>query len=411
VVDHIFADLDFEQDFELRDEVLKQLSRRLEGAPIEIQEPLAAFVPQVDEYQREVVESPANTMRVVAPAGSGKTQTMLNRVLRRIQNGLNPERLLLLTFDNAAASSLIIKLREQTESLGVELGSLQIKTLNAFGFAILRRYVPTEYKPIIPPYRAAKLIREIIEALKEKSLERHRLLPRNIKTRFYIEFFSFLKNELFDPRGPDAQRLAEFIIESPTAVPFFEPGQPANVVKAIVAGLIWLFMAYEKAVQREGLMDFDDQKLRSYLALSSSRDLKQTLQSKFAEIIVDEFQDINRLDFALIQLLAEKSGLVVTGDDDQAIYGFRGCSPNYIINLQQAIGRDVTPFELAINYRNPANLVRHADQLIRHNVNRIPKSPIAARNESGRYQSCRHCLRGAGGKVCRVIHSESATHE
>lgn len=117
------------------------------------------------------------------------------------------------------------------------------------------------------------------------------------------------------------------------------------------------------------------------LALKTSPDLKQRLQRKFTEIIVDEFQDINHLDFALVQLLSEQSALVATGDDDQAIYGFRGCSPYYIINLQHSIGREVTPFELSINYRNPANLVRHANQLIRYNVNRIPKRPIAARSD------------------------------
>src|SRR5215211_584018 len=100
MVDHIFADLGFEQGFDLRDELLQELSNRLEAAPVGVQMPLASFVPQVDQYQQRVVEATAQTMRVVAPAGSGKTQTMLNRVLLRIQQGLNPERLLLLTFDN-----------------------------------------------------------------------------------------------------------------------------------------------------------------------------------------------------------------------------------------------------------------------------------------------------------------------
>jgi DNA helicase-2/ATP-dependent DNA helicase PcrA len=381
MVDHIFADLGFQQGFELRDELLRELSARLESAPVSVQRPLLSFVPQVDEYQRKVVEAEVHTMRVVAPAGSGKTQTMLNRVLLRIQQGMNPELVLLLTFDNSAATSLTSKLREQTERLGIELQSLQIKTLNAFGFGVLRNYLSEEYKGIIPQYRQIKLIREVIDALKERSLERYRLLPQNIKQRFYLEFFSLLKNELFDPRAPDAQRLSEFITSSPQLAPFFEPGLTQSKIRPIIEALIWLFMAYERAMQRERLMDFDDQKLRCYLALTESTDLRYRLQRKFAEIIVDEFQDINRLDFALVQVLAEQSALVVTGDDDQAIYGFRGCSPYYIINLQESIGREVTPFELSINYRNPANLVRCADQLIRHNVNRIPKRPIAARSD------------------------------
>lgn len=108
-----------------------------------------------------------------------------------------------------------------------------------------------------------------------------------------------MKNELFDPRAPDAQRLAEFILKSPAAAAFFQPRQAPAIVKGIIAAVMWLFMAYEEAVKRAGLMDFDDQKLRSYLALSSSPDLKQTVQSRFTEIIADEFQDINRLENCL----------------------------------------------------------------------------------------------------------------
>jgi DNA helicase II / ATP-dependent DNA helicase PcrA len=70
------------------------------------------------------------------------------------------------------------------------------------------------------------------------------------------------------------------------------------------------------------------------------------VQRRFDEILVDEFQDINRLDFALIKQIAEKCRLVVTGDDDQAIYGFRGCSPNYIIDLAKHLERDIHSIEL-----------------------------------------------------------------
>jgi DNA helicase-2/ATP-dependent DNA helicase PcrA len=129
-------------------------------------------------------------------------------------------------------------------------------------------------------------------------------------------------------------------------------------------------------MQRENVLDFDDQKLRSYLALQENKSLLGVIQSQYEEIIVDEFQDINKLDFVFIKALAEKASLVVTGDDDQAIYGFRGCTPEYIINLEKYLGRDITSYELQINYRCPKNLIEHADKLIRHNKNRILKIPI-----------------------------------
>jgi DNA helicase-2/ATP-dependent DNA helicase PcrA len=93
---------------------------------------------------------------------------------------------------------------------------------------------------------------------------------------------------------------------------------------------------------------------------------------------VDEFQDINRLDFVLVEAIAKKAALVVTGDDDQAIYGFRGCTPEFIIDLEKHLGRPVESHELQINYRCPPVIVEHADRLIRHNTWRIPKNPRAA---------------------------------
>jgi DNA helicase II / ATP-dependent DNA helicase PcrA len=382
-VNHIASDLEvsFDFDIEIREEALNQLKEALAAAPIDIREPLQGFVTNADRYQEKVIQSQEETIRVVAPAGSGKTQTILNRVLQRVREGLNPERILIVTFDNAAASSLLTKLRAQLEELNLTLNTLRIRTLNAYGYELLRQYFSDEYKPVIPDYRPRKLVQEIKGALKTKSPERHQLLPKGIKDRFYTEFFSLLKNELFDPRRLDPQQLADFIMKSPQAKPFFDSGTGKSVVKQVIEAVIWLFMAYERTLQRENYLDFDDQKLRPYICLKNSTEICEALQGKFSEIIVDEFQDINRLDFALVKLLAERCTLVVTGDDDQAIYGFRNCSPDYIIDLDKYLNRKIASFELKVNYRNPANLVEHSARLIRHNTRRIPKDPIPNVNQ------------------------------
>ena len=151
---------------------------------------------------------------MVAPAGSGKTQTIINRALFRVQNGLRPERLLILTFDNAAASSLRTKLQEQTRLLGVDLSRLRISTLNAFGYAILREDVPAEYKSVIAAPRSRRLVREVKEALAAKSAERAAVLPPEFQNRLYQELFSLLKNELFDPRNVAPQLFADFLLKA-----------------------------------------------------------------------------------------------------------------------------------------------------------------------------------------------------
>jgi DNA helicase-2/ATP-dependent DNA helicase PcrA len=380
-VNHIYSDLEFSDDFEIRQEALNELEERITQAPVGILAPLQAFVPVADPYQEKVIESDAKTIRMVASAGSGKTQTVLNRVLRQVQCGVNPSRLITLTFDNSAASSLKTKLHEQLSSLGTRLDGLRIQTLNSFGYNFLRDRVPSEFKNVIRPERPTRLIKEGLEALEQKSQERFSALPQNLENRFYVEFFSLLKNELFDPRSPNPQAFADFMLQRVQAQEFFQNGRDPDKSQKIVQSVLWLFMAYERALQRDQVIDFDDQKLRTYTVLRDSAHLREPLQNSFTEIIVDEFQDINRLDFVLIKLLAERCSLVVTGDDDQAIYGFRGCTPDFIIDLEKHLERPVTSYELQMNYRNPPNLIDHANRLISRNTYRIPKQPVASRND------------------------------
>lgn len=374
---HIFSNLDFTLNFEVRQQALDQLEYRLTQSTIDSREALASYVPDADQYQTRVIEAADRTIRVLAPAGSGKTQTVVNRVLWNMRNGLKANRMLVLTFDNAAGSSIVSKLNEQLETATINLNDRPlVSTLNAFGYSILREFVPVEYRPVAPNYRERRFFREVKQGLKEKSPDRYSALPVNLADSFYLEFFSLLKNELFDPRQPDPQRLADCIMAKGKDT--FFPASDREVVTRVLQALIWLYMAYERVLQREKLLDFDDQKLRSYLSLKDDMHLRSTLQGRFTEIIVDEFQDINRLDFAFIQVLSEKARLIVFGDDDQAIYGFRGCSPDFIIDLETHSARPVTSHELSINYRCPPNIVEHANKLIRHNTRRIDKFPIAS---------------------------------
>lgn len=376
------SNLDFEFDFTLRDQALTDLAQRLASSTVDTRRALAGYVPKADAYQQQVIEATEDTVRVLAPAGSGKTQTMVNRVLTQLRNGQNAKQILILTFDNAAVTSIRTKLQEQLAVLALDRNYVPtISTLNAYGYGILRDYLPAEHKPIVSNSHRRSLLREVKDALKEKSLERFNALPTNLSERFYLEFFSVLKNEVFDPRQLNAQQVADFMLErTETTAPFFSTATPEVVAKVIQA-VIWMYMGYDLALQREQRIDFDDQKLRAHLGLLEDPNLLRQIQGRYTEVIVDEFQDINRLDFVFIQSIAAKARLVVTGDDDQAIYGFRGCTPDFIINLEQHLGRRVTSYELSANYRCPPNLVEHANRLIRHNTHRVEKHPVAKRKE------------------------------
>ncbi|MBA3583594.1 MAG: ATP-dependent helicase [Gemmatimonadetes bacterium] len=322
-----------------------------------------------------MIESTARTLRVVASAGSGKTQTIVERIAHQIRGGLDPCRLLVLTFDAGAARSL----RERLAARVGGAGGPPVATLNAFAYRLLRRWVPREHRPIAPRQVRENLLQGVIEALGRKSaLHRSALVAGE---RSYEGLFSLFKNALFDPRAPTEPTLAGFILESSHAAPFLPMTRDRALLERSVQALIWLFTAHEHAMGQNGWMDFDDQKLRAWVALRGNGGLRQRVERRYSEVIVDEFQDINRLDFELIRIIARRSRLLLAGDDDQAIYGFRGCTPDFILDPQGHLKRAVASYELQTNYRNAPNLMRQAERLISHNRRRIPKHPVPHRRD------------------------------
>jgi DNA helicase II / ATP-dependent DNA helicase PcrA len=368
-------------DFDVREELERQLEERLTTADLDSRPALTAFAPSADDDQLSLIHHEGEIIRLVAPAGSGKTQTIINRVLHAVKKGARPERILCLTFDNSASRALKEKVDEQLVSLNASHQNFQITTLNAFGYRLLREHFPEEAKPVIESNRVWRLVKEVKEALAStpNGRLRHEALPATLKNRFYSEFFGLLKNSLFDPRNVSPQEFADFMITEKAAEVFFQPGMPNEHKKMVIQAVLWMHKTYDTYLQREGRIDFDDQKLRALNCLKAQPSVLAIVQRRFDEILVDEFQDINRLDFALIKQIAEKCRLVVTGDDDQAIYGFRGCSPHYIIDLAKHLERDIHSIELRRNYRCPRNVVDHSTRLISHNSWRLDKSPIAVR--------------------------------
>ena len=148
------------------------------------------------------------------------------------------------------------------------------------------------------------------------------------------------------------------------------------------------------------------------MALARDPALLAAAMAPYRCVIVDEFQDINRLDFELIRLLARDRQLVVVGDDDQAIYGFRGCSPDYIIDFAANVGRGVETHVLRTNYRCPRNLVAMAARLIGHNTRRVPKESLPGRADEADVRVW-HCVNAGSeaqilARFIRRLHAEHA---
>ena len=145
------------------DELLAYIRRAIErNRPMDrALPPITAISGDVDEAQRRLVLARRRVVRGVAPAGSGKTQTIVNRALQRIREGMAPERILLLTFDKAAVSALTSRIATASPPLR---GVLKPTTLNAFGYRILREFAPSSYLPVagsFDQYRALAEAREV----------------------------------------------------------------------------------------------------------------------------------------------------------------------------------------------------------------------------------------------------------
>jgi DNA helicase-2/ATP-dependent DNA helicase PcrA len=312
---------------------------------------------------------------MVAPAGSGKTQTIVERVLGRIAEGMPAERVLVLTFDRAARRSLVERLASRSRERGIDASACTVSTLNAFGAALLRRHAPREPRAVADEALADRLLARACGQMRAGE----ELASQGPIVR---ELFALLKNALHDPRSDGRKAFAQFLARDPVASDRLAE-LSADVPRTDPDTIAALYAATEREMRRAGVIDFDDQKLRA-LAVLDSKEVRAHVERSWSEVVVDEFQDINRLDFELVRRLAGGADLVVTGDDDQAIYGFRGCSSEFIVGLERHLGRDVESHELSINYRNPPNLLAHAVQLVRHNRGRIPKSPVAARTDEAR---------------------------
>ena len=328
----------------------------------------ASILHEPDPDQRKVIASRESSIRVLAPAGSGKTETLGRRVAALIADGVPARRILILTFDNQARASFQASLRRLHVT-----GNVEIRTLNAFGLRILTQYFPTERN------RAGKVFygpsEPLLAALVEKSDQGN-----------LIEIFSTLKSHLFDPRKVSTRKLETWVQANyRQLVPEkFATDYPEATYAATFATEVRReFKRYEEFLENRRQIDFDDQKLRSLTLLEQNPEVAARIRANYDEIIVDEFQDINPLDLKLIELISREATLVITGEDDQAIYGFRWASADFLIRPAKAFKRPFTSYELRTNYRCPRTILDHSRRLIEKNRNRVSKHPKSGVEAAG----------------------------
>src|SRR3990167_5118455 len=248
----------------------------------------------LNDAQREAVSAAPGPLLVLAGAGSGKTRVLTHRVAWLVGvEGLSPHSILAVTFTNKAASEM----RGRIEGmLAAPVGGMWIGTFHGLSHRLLRMHwreanLPQAFQ-ILDASDQSRMIRRIMQSL---NLDENRFTPKE------AQWFINKQKELgHDPQQAVIHHLSDQVF-------------------------VKIYMAYQEAANRAGVIDFADLLLKATRLLRDNVALRETYQNRFRSVLVDEFQDTNAIQYAWLKLfVGASSSITLVGDDDQSIYGWRG---------------------------------------------------------------------------------------
>jgi DNA helicase-2/ATP-dependent DNA helicase PcrA len=318
--------------------------------------------------QRAAVEHADGPLLVLAGAGSGKTRVLTHRIAYLVATGrAAPGEILAITFTNKAATEM----RERVEDLTGAVSRLMwVMTFHSACARILRAEAERlAYSRSFTIYDEPDSLRMVKRCMAELELDPKRFPPRAIRAQI-----SGAKNRLENPEellrvaggGPESDPGID-AVDSLMSAP--EGGQ--TPFERSVAGV---FELYEKRMHDANAMDFDDLLVRTVNLLELFEDVRERYQRSFGHVLVDEYQDTNRVQYRLLQLLSgAHRQLFVVGDDSQSIYGFRSAEIRNILDFEQDFP-DTQLVKLEQNYRSTGTILDAANAVISNNRGQIEKS-------------------------------------
>lgn len=348
----------------------------------------------LDESQRQFCSSDGDSIRLLAPAGSGKTHSLLWRCKALLE--LSPKtkpRFLLFTFTRAARDELRDRIRSNSDFKDIE-PFVTITTLNSWGYKFVKgittnprlitnnqdRYfcIHNVLQPIWQKYspiktllednrrknKAGKDLLQLIDFLKSMGC-RHDRLPA------VSDFIDHLRSLTDCGMGTQLEAFFKLLLDLEIIHSEKEPIPEAfeNFIPFWRDSCEWLF--------RSALLSLEDQKYWARIELENHLEGQRFTigAARYHHILVDEFQDINPLDLALLKAIANvnKAQVTIVGDDDQAIYEWRGATPAFILEPDKHLGKTYKTCILVTNYRSPKNIVLLSQKLIIHNKRRVQK--------------------------------------
>ncbi|MFU2487425.1 UvrD-helicase domain-containing protein [Thauera sp. WH-1] len=308
---------------------------------------MSTLLANLNAEQLQAVTLPPQHALILAGAGSGKTRVLTTRIAWLIQSGqVDPAGILAVTFTNKAAKEMLARL---SSMLPVSTRGMWIGTFHGLANRLLRAH-----------HRDAGLpqLFQILDAGDQLAAIKRLLKTLNVD------------DEKFPPR-----ELQHFINGQK------EAGNRPHAVEAwddYTRLRVQLYQEYEAQCQRESVVDFAELLLRSYELLERNEPLRRHYQRRFRHILVDEFQDTNRLQYRWLKLFADEgreggAAMFCVGDDDQSIYRFRGAEVGNMRDFEREF-RVHNVIRLEQNYRSHSNILDAANAIIRHNANRLGKN-------------------------------------
>ena len=300
--------------------------------------------------QRAAATAPPGPVLCVAPAGSGKTTTLVARICWLVAGGRDPEQITAVTFNKRAADELGERLRTALAPFGLVSALPRVRTFHALGREILAE--------------SGVSVRNLVDRLDVV----HRLNRRPLSAaafRRLDDAFSRLKLDL-RVDATDIRQLAE-------------SGAPLPVETEIASA----FVAYEEWLDRNDSLDFDDLVRRALALLKTDREARAKWQQRCSTLLVDEVQDVDRSQLELATVLAgESRDIFLVGDDDQTIYAWRLADVRRVLDLAASLP-GLRRVDLVTNYRCPRSVVDRAVRLVARNVERFAKTIEAAPSADG----------------------------
>ena len=320
---------------------------------------MSTILEDLNREQRQAVECVEGPVLIVAGAGSGKTRVLTSRIAYMIERGMDPARILALTFTKKAAT-------EMKERIALMVGERKARriymgTFHSVFIRFLREFADRIGFPSgFTIYDTGDSVSAVKACIKLLGLDDKMYKPKEVLARI-----SKAKNDLVTPtpysNGAGGYREEDRMHKKPE--------------------IYRIYQTYCQMCRQAGVMDFDDILLYMNILLRGHPDALLSISDRFDSIMVDEYQDTNMAQYLILKKLAAgHRNLCVVGDDSQSIYAFRGAKIENILNFKKDFPEART-FRLERNYRSTRNIVNAANSLIAKNENRLPKQCVSMGEE------------------------------